>query len=118
MRPRGDPEHAVFLAFPAEREADHVAGERVTQRRPVAARRRGDLDRRFARCLEPRRLPGFESASTTAQPCCARDSGDDDADRRKQGATSGIEVVVMVIVSKQDGSIGGSSDAAIAGLPA
>src|SRR5439155_782819 len=78
-------------------------GERVAQRWPVAARRRGDLDRRFSRCLDPRGLPRFESASTTAQPYCARDSGDDDADRRKQGATRGIEVVVMVIVSKQDG---------------
>ena len=53
----GDPEHAVLLAVPAQREADHVADDRVAQRRAVAARRGGDLDRRPAGRLEPRASP-------------------------------------------------------------
>src|SRR6185437_6712109 len=38
----GDPELARGLALPAETEADHVADDRLAQRRPGAAGRRGD----------------------------------------------------------------------------
>src|SRR3954454_6985544 len=57
-----DPEHAVFLTLPAQREADHVAHDRATERRSVAARSRGDLDWQSPRCLQPGRCPRLESA--------------------------------------------------------
>ena len=44
-----DPEDAVLLAVPTEREADDVTDERVAQRRAMAAGRGGDLDRPAAR---------------------------------------------------------------------
>ena len=57
-----DPQHAVLLAVPAQREADHVADDRAAERRPVAARRRGDLDRR------PVRAPRGASSAHGASP--------------------------------------------------
>jgi hypothetical protein len=41
-----DPQHAVLPTVPAEREADHIAGDRAAQCRAVPARRGSDLDRR------------------------------------------------------------------------
>jgi hypothetical protein len=48
----GDPQGAVVLARPPQGEARDLAGDRATQWRTVAARRRGDLQRGQAGLLE------------------------------------------------------------------
>ena len=93
--------HAVFLALPPQREADHIAHKRVAERRPVAARRRGDLNRRAPRSLQPRDCPRLQPARSAAQPSRPRDGRDNDACRRQQLPPSGIEVVPVVIVAEQ-----------------
>jgi hypothetical protein len=97
-----DPQDAVLLAVPFEREADHVADDRVAERRPVAARRGGDLDRRPLGRFELRGLPRLESARVAAQSLRARGGGDHRAGRREERASGGIEVVVVVVVAEQD----------------
>src|SRR4051812_6942463 len=64
----GDPEHAVFLTVPAQREADHVANDRVAQWRSVSARRGDDLERDSARRGESRGRPRLEAASWSPPP--------------------------------------------------
>ena len=96
-----DPQHAVLLALPAQREADHVADDRMAQRRAVAARRRGDLDRGPVGRLEPGRLPRLEAARAAAQALRARGGRDDHAGRRQQRAAGGVEVVAVVVVAEQ-----------------
>src|SRR6266498_2933340 len=73
----GDPKHAMLPGVPAQSEADHVAGQRAAQRRAVATRRGGDLDRWPPRRLEHCRGPGLKPARITAQSIRARDGRDD-----------------------------------------
>jgi hypothetical protein len=91
----------VIHSPPSHREADHVADDRVAERRAVAARRRGDVESR-----RPRRLSVVDShgASPRAEPPSAArpDRGDHDAGRRQQRAAGGVEVVLVVVVREQD----------------
>src|SRR6478736_3218618 len=71
-RVAGDPESAVLLALPAQREADDVADQRLAQRRAVAAGRGGDLDPRLALGAQLGGCPGSEAAGVAAEPARAR----------------------------------------------
>ena len=71
-RARCRPRSTARRSCAAQREADHVADERVRERRAVAARRRGDLD--VARL--GRRLPRLEAAGVAAEPARAGRRGD------------------------------------------
>ena len=100
-----DPQRAVLLALPAQREADHVADDRVAERRPVAARRRGDLDRRPPGRLEPRGLP-TASSPRAPPPSRAAPGRGGHHDARPTGSSArpgGVEVVAVVVVGEQDG---------------
>ncbi len=97
----GDPEHPVLLALPGQREADDLADDRVAQRRPVAAGRRGDLDRRPPRRLQRRRFPGGEPARVAAEPLRPGHRRDDGPGRGQQRPPGAVEVVVVVVVAEQ-----------------
>jgi hypothetical protein len=97
-----DPEHAVGLALPSQREADHVADDRVAQWRAVPARRGGDLDRRTLGRIEPRGLPWLQPARRSAEPLRTGSGRHDRTGRREQGAAGGVEVVAVVVVAEQD----------------
>ncbi len=96
-----DPQRAMLLTGPLQRETDDVTDQRMAQRRAVTTRRRGDVDRWSPRCLESRRTPRFEPTCVTAEALRSRGGGDDDARRRQQGAPGVVEVVGVVIVGEQ-----------------
>src|SRR2546430_17525959 len=52
-----DPHHAVLLSLPREREPDHVADDRAAQRRAMATRCGGGVDRRAPPRPPPRAPP-------------------------------------------------------------
>src|SRR6476620_6944064 len=95
-----DPEGAVLLPVPPKREPDHLADDRVAQRRAMTTRRGGDLDRRASRGLEPRARPWLQAASVAPEALRTRDGGDDGAGRWKQRPAGGVEVIVVVIVAE------------------
>ena len=102
----GDPDGAVLLALPSEREADHVADERAAERRAVAAWGGGDLDRGLARGFEAGGLPGGEALGVgraLLRGAWRRAGRDDGAGARQQRAAGGVEVVLVVVVAEQDG---------------
>ena len=102
-RVAGDPERAAVLSLPPEREADHVAGERLAERRAVAAGGGGDIDRRPAPRLQPRRLPRRQAAGPAAEPARAGRRRHDRPRRRQQRPPRGVEVVAVVVVGQQHG---------------
>ena len=97
----GDPERAVLLALPAEREPDHLSDDRAAAGRAVPARRRGDLDRDPPGCLQRRRGPGRHPQRAGAEAPGAGDGGDRPAQRRQQRAPRRVEVVAVVVVAQQ-----------------
>src|SRR4051794_418558 len=96
-----DPEDAVLLPVPSKREPDHLAYDRVAQRRAMTTRCGRDLDRRPFRSLELRARPWFQTTSVTPEALRTGDGGDDGAGRRQQRPTGGVEVVLVVIVAEQ-----------------
>ena len=101
----GDPDDAVLLAVPSEREADHVADDRAAERRAVAAGGGGDLDCRLAGGFEPGGLPVGEALGAfgaVAEALGAAHGRDDRAGAREEVAPGGVEVVVVVVVAQQD----------------
>jgi hypothetical protein len=98
-----DPEHAVLLSVPAQGKADDLADDRVAQRWAVAARGRGDLDRRPPRRLQHRRCPGGEPAGVAAEPLRSRHGGHHRPSRGQQRPAGVVEVVIVVIVGEQHG---------------
>jgi hypothetical protein len=91
----------VLLPLPPKRKADHVTDERAAQRRAMATRSGGDIDRRPRRRFEPRRGPWLKSASVTPEALRSGDGGDDGAHRWQQRSTGGVEVVVVLSVAEQ-----------------
>src|SRR4051812_41483991 len=79
-----DPQDAMLLPVPADREADPVADDRVAERGTMATRRSGDVDRRPPRRLEPRIRPRRKAASVAREALRSRGRGDDGARRRQQ----------------------------------
>src|SRR6266536_4441885 len=96
-----DPEDAMLLPLPLEREPDHLTDDRVAQRRAMTTRRSRDLDRRPAGRLQSRTGPWLESASLTSEATGARDGRDDRSGRSKQGSARGVQVVGVVIMGEQ-----------------
>ena len=97
----GDPERAVLLPLPAQREPDHVADQRPAQRRAVAAGGGGDLDRRLALGAQLGLRPGREAAGVAAEPPRAGLGRDHGPGPRQQRPAGGVEVVVVVVVAEQ-----------------
>ena len=95
-----DPDHAALVD---QREADHVADDRLTERRTVPARRGDHLDRRLARRLEPGPLPRAQPAGVAAEALGARRGGDHGPGPRQQRAAGRIEVVLVMVVAEQHG---------------
>ena len=112
----GDPEHAVLLALPAQREADHVADDRVAQRRAVAAGRGGDLDRRPAPAPRASWSPTARARARRRRAASRPDTVvTTDAGRRQQRPAGRVEVVAVVVVAEQHRVDRPRSAAAIAG---
>ena len=66
-RVAGDPQHAVLLALPRQREADHVAHDRPAERGAVAARRGGDPDGGPPAASSRVERPGRQAARAASQ---------------------------------------------------
>ena len=97
----GDPQDAVLLAVPAQREADHVADDEVGVRRPVPTRRRRDLEVCPPRVRQPRRLPVRQPAGRSAEAPGAGARRHHGTGRRQQRAAAVVEVVGVVVVAEQ-----------------
>jgi hypothetical protein len=69
----GDPQRTVLLAVPAQDETDDVAGDRMAQRRSVAAWCRCDLDRGVARPFEDGSRACRQAVGVAPQPLGAGD---------------------------------------------
>lgn len=99
----GDPQHAVPLSRPVQREAGDVSGDRPGQRRAVAGGRRGDVDRRASWGLKVCGRPGRQANGVAAESSCSGRRGEYGVRGRQQGAPGHVEVVAVVVVAEQDG---------------
>ena len=111
----GDPERAVALAVPAQGEADHVADDRVAERRAVATGRRGDLDRRPAGASSVVVAQGSSPRALPAEAPGARDRGHHGAGRRQQARPAASRLSSWWSWLSRTASIGPNSSAATLG---
>ena len=102
-RVTGDPELAVCLTVPLERESDDRPGDRIAAHRTVTTGGCGDRDGRLARRLERRGVPRCQADGRAAELLGGLLGRVGGAPLRQQRLGARVEVVTVMVVADEDG---------------